>query len=179
MAFSNWRAVRTSPASRPALLAPWMATYLTADAGTLILRPRFPAWITTSAVMTLVTLPIGRLVPASRPHSFWPVPASARSAPSARTPAGAAADAAGPLLAGGAAGRALGLGALAGRALAGRALAGRALACKALAATAPLGTVTVDAALAGTAAMPTARTAPRRGGTARRAGSRMTRKVIT
>src|SRR5262245_31913486 len=164
-----------------------MATYLTADAGTLILRLRFPAWITTSAVMTLVTLPIGRLVPAARPHSFWPVPGSARSAPSARTPAGAAAV--GPLLASGAAGRALGLGALARRALTGRALGfgalarggrtGRALACKAMAGTAPVGSVTVDAARAGTAAMPTARTAPMRDGTARRAGSRMTRKGIT
>src|SRR5215467_10388181 len=135
MASSNWRAVRTSPARRPALLAPWMATYLTADAGTLILRLKFPAWITTSAVMTLVTLPIGRLVPASRPHSFWPVPGSARSAPSARTPAGAAA--AGPLLASGAAGRTLGLGALARRGL-----TGRAFGCKALAAAAPVGTAT-------------------------------------
>ena len=60
------------------------------DTGTVIFRSRFPAWITTSAVMTLVTLPIGRLVPASRPHSSWPVPASASSAPSAPTPAGAA-----------------------------------------------------------------------------------------
>src|SRR5262249_45014486 len=132
MASSNWRAVRTSPARRPALLAPWTATYLTADAGTLIFRPRFPAWITTSAVMILMMLTIGRLVPGPRPHSCWPVPASARSAPSARTPAGAAA--AGALLASAAVRRTLRLGALAGRALARRALAS----------TAPVGALPVD-----------------------------------
>src|SRR6266516_1235404 len=137
MASSNWRAVRTSPARRPALLAPWLATSLTADAGTVIFRPRFPAWITTSAVMTLVTLPIGRLALGSRPHSNWPVPASARTAPSARTPAGAMADPLPP-------------GVAAGRALAGRVLAGTVLA----------GTVPVGAALAGAATMATARTAP-------------------
>src|SRR5215467_11566055 len=135
MALSSWRAVRTSPARRPAVLAPWLATYVSAAAETVIFRARFPAWITTSAVMTLVTLPIGRLVLGSRPHSFWPVPASARSAPSAWTPAGAAA--AGPLLASGAAGRTLGLGALARRGL-----TGRAFGCKALAAAAPVGTAT-------------------------------------
>ena len=43
----------------------------------------------------------------------------------------------------------------------------------------PAGTVPVGAALAGAAAMAAARMAPTRGGTARRAGSRMTRKVIT
>jgi hypothetical protein len=76
---------------------------------------------------------------------------------------------AGPLLACAAAGRTLGLGALAGGALTRRALAAKA----------PMGEVPVDAALAGTAAMPTASTAPTRGGTARRVGSRMARKVIT
>src|SRR5215831_4115581 len=98
MALSSWRAVRTSPARRPAVLAPWLATYVTAAAGTVIFRARFPAWITTSAVMTLVMLPIGRLVLGSRPHSFKPVPASARYAPSAATPVGAgvAAGVAGP-----------------------------------------------------------------------------------
>src|SRR5215831_15845509 len=158
MAFRSWRAVRTSPARRPALLAPW----LTADAGTLIFRLRFPASITTRAVMTLVTLPIGRLVPGSRLHSCWPVPASARSAPSAWIPAGAVA--AGPLLAS----------AVVGRAVVGRAVVGRALAGWASTGTGPAG-----AALTGAAATPTARTAPRRSGTARRAGSRMARKVIT
>src|SRR5689334_6001809 len=109
--------------------------------------------------MTLVTLPIGRLVPASRPHSSWPVPASARSAPSAPTPAGAAVT--GPPT------RVALAGVLARKVLAGRALAG---------------TVPVDAALAGAAlaaATATARTAPKIGGTARRAGGRMARKVIT
>src|SRR5689334_21814135 len=114
--------------------------------------------------MTLVTLPIGRLVLGSRPHTCWPVPASARSAPSARTPAGAAA----------AAGRAL-----AGRALVGRTLAREAFADRALAGWAPAGTVPVGAALAGAAATTAARMAPTTGGTARRAGSRMARKVIT
>src|SRR5215831_16783225 len=89
MALSSWRAVRTSPARRPAVLAPWLATYVTAAAETVIFRARFPAWITISAVMTFVMLPIGRLVLGSRPHSFWPVPASARYAPSAATPVGA------------------------------------------------------------------------------------------
>src|SRR5215475_12366226 len=126
MASRSWRAVRTSPARRPALLAPWLATYVSADAGTLILRPRFPASITTSAVMTLVTLPIGRLVPASRLHSRWPVLPSASSAPGARTPAGAAATGPWPASATALA-RTVPVGTLAGEALpAGAAFAGTA-----------------------------------------------------
>src|SRR6516162_1711992 len=70
-------------------------------AGTLISRPRSPAWITTSAVMTFVMLPIGRSVSGSRLHSTVPVAASASTAPLAFTSRGApttwTAAAAGPV----------------------------------------------------------------------------------
>src|SRR5579859_6058261 len=44
---------------------------------------------TTRAVITLVTLAMGRSVVIPRPHSTWPVAASARIAPLAFTPRGA------------------------------------------------------------------------------------------
>src|SRR4249920_1545003 len=57
--------------------------------GTRILRLRSPARITTSAVITLVTLPIGRSVFRSRLHSSVPVAASATTPPLAFTARGA------------------------------------------------------------------------------------------
>src|SRR5215471_2810882 len=54
-------------------------------AGTRISRPRSPARITTSAVMTFVMLPIGRSLSGSRLHSSVPVAASASTAPLAFT----------------------------------------------------------------------------------------------
>jgi hypothetical protein len=60
IASSNWRAVSTSPAISPALLAPRLCTYRIAPLVTMISRPRSPARITSSAVITFVMLPIGR-----------------------------------------------------------------------------------------------------------------------
>src|SRR6266705_5545812 len=57
--------------------------------GTRIFRFRSPALITTRAVITLVTLPIGRSVFRSRLHSCVPVAASASTPPVALTPRGA------------------------------------------------------------------------------------------
>ena len=57
--------------------------------GTRILRLRSPALITTSAVITLVTLPMGRSVFRSRLHSTVPVAASATTPPLALTARGA------------------------------------------------------------------------------------------
>src|ERR1700761_8401960 len=59
--------------------------------GTVITRLRSPASMTTYAVITLVTLPIGRSVTDERLHRSAPVAAFATSAHGARTPAGAAA----------------------------------------------------------------------------------------
>src|SRR5450755_768541 len=55
--------------------------------GSCLSRP--PAWRTSKAVITLVTLAMGRSVAASRLHRTWPVAASTRIAPLAFTPAGA------------------------------------------------------------------------------------------
>src|SRR5450759_4314246 len=54
--------------------------------GSCLSRP--PAWRTSKAVITLVTLAMGRSVAASRLHRTWPVAASTRIAPLAFTPAG-------------------------------------------------------------------------------------------
>src|ERR1700722_9634368 len=62
---------------------------MTAAFGTLISRPRSPLFSTSRAVITLVTLAIGRCVFTSRPHRIWPVAASASTAPLAFTPRGA------------------------------------------------------------------------------------------
>src|SRR5690349_12634388 len=59
--------------------------------GTVITRLRPPASMTTYAVITLVTLPIGRSLTDERLHRSAPVAAFATSAHGARTPAGAAA----------------------------------------------------------------------------------------
>src|SRR5580693_4785864 len=59
--------------------------------GTVITRLRSPASMTTYAVITLVTLPIGRSLTDERLHRSAPVAAFASSAHGARTPAGAAA----------------------------------------------------------------------------------------
>src|ERR1700721_538088 len=92
-ASSSWPAVRVSPGRRPALLASCAATYpITAD-GTVIRRPRWPALITTSAVITLVMLATGTSVFRSRLQSTRPVDATATAAALARTPAGPAARA--------------------------------------------------------------------------------------
>src|SRR5580704_2013278 len=61
--------------------------------GTVITRLRLPASMTTYAVITLVTLPIGRSLTDARLHRSAPVAAFASSAHGARTPAGAAAAA--------------------------------------------------------------------------------------
>src|SRR5215471_1943930 len=58
-------------------------------AGTVTTRPRPPVSITTYAVMTLVMLPIGRLVTDVRLHRSAPLTAFATSAHGARTPVGA------------------------------------------------------------------------------------------
>ena len=57
--------------------------------GTRIWRPRSPLSSTSRAVITLVTLAIGRSVSGSRAHKTWPVAASASTAPLALTPPGA------------------------------------------------------------------------------------------
>src|SRR3984957_9574750 len=62
---------------------------MTAAFGTLISRPRSPRSSTSRAVITLVTLAIGRRVFTSRPHRTCPVAASASTAPLAFTPPGA------------------------------------------------------------------------------------------
>src|SRR5580700_4657923 len=59
--------------------------------GTVITRLRPPASMTTYAVITLVTLPIGRSLTDDRLHRSAPVAAFASSAHGARTPAGVAA----------------------------------------------------------------------------------------
>src|ERR1700729_4173958 len=59
--------------------------------GTVITRLRSPASMTAYAVITLVTLPIGRSLTDERLHRSAPVAAFASSAHGARTPAGAAA----------------------------------------------------------------------------------------
>src|SRR5579862_4118420 len=59
--------------------------------GTVITRLRSPASMTMYAVITLVTLPIGRSVTDERLHRSAPVAAFATSAHGARTPAGAVA----------------------------------------------------------------------------------------
>src|SRR6516162_2531182 len=56
--------------------------------GTVITRFRWPASITTYAVITLVTLPIGRFVAGDRVHRTAPVVAFASSAHGAATAAG-------------------------------------------------------------------------------------------
>src|SRR5580704_17584570 len=61
--------------------------------GTTIRRCRFPARSTTIAVITLVMLPIGRVVFAPRLHITAPVAALARAPPLACTPRGARASA--------------------------------------------------------------------------------------
>src|SRR5215470_10417684 len=85
----------TSPGSRPAELAPCCFTYGMTKLGTVTGSFRWPAWITTSAVMTFVMLAIGRLMFSARLHSCRRVTAFTRSAPRACTPAGPAAAAAG------------------------------------------------------------------------------------
>src|ERR1700734_2779626 len=49
---------------------------------------RLPLWSTSRAVITFVTLAMGRSVVSPRPHRIWPVVASARIAPLAFTPPG-------------------------------------------------------------------------------------------
>src|ERR1039457_1881612 len=66
--------------------------------GSCLSRP--PAWRTSKAVITLVTLAMGRSVAASRLHRTWPVAASTRIAPLAFTPAGAGGAQGGGLLVG-------------------------------------------------------------------------------
>src|SRR5712672_400478 len=66
-------------------------------------RPRPPARSTTSAVMTLVMLAIGRLVSSARLHSTVPVEAFSTAAPLACTAGGATRWAAGAATAAGAA----------------------------------------------------------------------------
>ena len=65
------------------------------DFGTVIIRSRSPALITTSAVMTFTMLPIGRSVLRSRLHKILPVAALARAAPVAFIPEGPGKDATG------------------------------------------------------------------------------------
>src|SRR5580700_7950103 len=62
------------------------------DFGTVIVRSRSPARITTSAVMTFTMLPTGRSVLRSRLHKILPVAALARAAPFARIPEGPGMD---------------------------------------------------------------------------------------
>src|SRR5580700_7121675 len=62
------------------------------DFGTVIVRSRSPALITTSAVMTLTMLPIGRSVLRSRLHKILPVAALARAAPLTLIPEGPGMD---------------------------------------------------------------------------------------
>src|SRR5258708_26558422 len=57
--------------------------------GTWICRSRYPARITTSAVITFAMLPIGLSASRSRLHSRPPVAAFARTPPLAFTPLGA------------------------------------------------------------------------------------------
>src|SRR5580700_1992405 len=59
--------------------------------GTVISWFRWPASITTYAVITLVIDPIGRSVTDDRDQRFWPVASSASSAQGARTRPGPAA----------------------------------------------------------------------------------------
>ena len=82
-----------SPGRRPALLALCARTYpVTAD-GMVIVRSRWPALITTKAVITLVMLAIGRSVFRPRLHSSLPVAAFSTAADHAPTPDGPAAEA--------------------------------------------------------------------------------------
>src|SRR5215471_9099034 len=81
MASSSCAAVSTSPAIRPALLAPLRCAYRTAAFVTVISRPRSPALSTTRAVMTLVMLPMGRETLASWLQSRAPVLRSTSSPP--------------------------------------------------------------------------------------------------
>ena len=89
MASSSCWTVSRSPACSPALLASHRWVYDTAAAGTVSTWPRCPARSTTSAVMTLVMLPIGRLVSRPRLHSSAPVAAFSSAAPFAWTAGGA------------------------------------------------------------------------------------------
>src|ERR1700722_13852403 len=81
MAASSSRAVSTSARSRPALLAPSFATYLSTALVTVMVRFRSPVLSTTRAVITLVMLPIGRGVVRPWLHNDRPVLSSTRSAP--------------------------------------------------------------------------------------------------
>src|SRR5580700_10634961 len=72
------------------------------DFGTVIVRFRSPALITTSAVMTFTMLPIGRSVLRSRLHKILPVAALARAAPFAFIPEGPGMDVTGVAVAYGA-----------------------------------------------------------------------------
>src|ERR1700689_3486500 len=72
------------------------------DFGTVIVRSRSPALITTSAVMTFTMLPIGRSVLRSRLHKILPVAALARAAPFTRIPEGPGMDVSGVAVAAGA-----------------------------------------------------------------------------
>lgn len=65
------------------------------DFGTVIVRFRSPALITTSAVMTFTMLPIGRSVLRSRLHKILPVAALARAAPFTFIPEGPGTDVSG------------------------------------------------------------------------------------
>src|ERR1700722_10722281 len=65
------------------------------DFGTVIVRSRSPALITTSAVMTFTMLPIGRSVLRSRLHKILPVAALARAAPLTLIPEGPGMDTSG------------------------------------------------------------------------------------
>ena len=73
------------------MLASCSRTYATTADGTVIVRFRLPALITTKAVITLVMLAIGRSVFRPRLHSSLPVAAFSTAADLAPTPAGAAA----------------------------------------------------------------------------------------
>src|ERR1700683_2743198 len=69
------------------------------DFGTVIVRSRSPARITTSAVMTFTMVPIGRSVLRSRLHKILPVAALARAAPLTRIPEGPGMDESGLVVA--------------------------------------------------------------------------------
>jgi len=85
--------VSLSPGRRPALLAWCARTYpVTAD-GMVIPRSRWPALITTKAVITLVMLAIGRSVFRPRLQSSLPVAAFSTAADLAPTPDGPAEEA--------------------------------------------------------------------------------------
>ena len=88
-AASSSCAVSTSPGRSAAVSPPYFQAYTNAAFGTWISRPRSPLSSTSRAVITLVMLAMGRSVSMPRPHSTWPVAASASAALLAFTPPGA------------------------------------------------------------------------------------------